>query len=107
VGGHHQGRRHPAALNETWRRSLGAARRGTPASGLAGTKTPRRRLSRQHARHALCSGCAPQGSIAMVGYTGPNGRRYQVRNRWIALTMLGASMFGAVLGWIKLRKKRS
>ena len=43
----------------------------------------------------------------MTGFTGPNGRRYQVRNRWVALSMLGASMFGAMLGWLKLRKKKS
>jgi hypothetical protein len=41
----------------------------------------------------------------MAGFTGPNGRRYEARNRWVALTMLGASMVGAVLGWLKLRKK--
>lgn len=45
----------------------------------------------------------------MPGYTGPNGRRYQHRNRLIAMAAigasLGASVIGAVLGWLRLRKK--
>ena len=41
----------------------------------------------------------------MPGYTGPNGRRYEYRNRWIAMTAIGASLVGAVLGWLRLRKK--
>jgi hypothetical protein len=41
----------------------------------------------------------------MSGYIGPNGRRYQYRNRLIALAMAGASVVGAVLGWLRLRKK--
>jgi hypothetical protein len=41
----------------------------------------------------------------MTGYIGPNGRRYERRNRWLAITALGASMVGAMLGWLRLRKK--
>jgi hypothetical protein len=43
----------------------------------------------------------------MTGFTGPNGRRYEARNRWVALGMLGASMVGVMLGWLRLRKKKS
>jgi len=42
----------------------------------------------------------------MPGYTGPNNRRYEYRNRWIAAALIGASMVGAVLGWLGLRKKK-
>jgi hypothetical protein len=41
----------------------------------------------------------------MSGYIGPNGRRYEYRNRWLAMTALGASLLGAVLGWLRFRKK--
>ena len=41
----------------------------------------------------------------MVGYIGPNNRRYEYRNRWLALAAVAASMFGAVLGFLRLRKK--
>lgn len=45
----------------------------------------------------------------MPGYNGPNNRRYEIRNRWLAAAAigasLGASMIGAVLGWLRLRKK--
>ena len=42
----------------------------------------------------------------MPGYTGPNNRRYEYRNRWLAAAALAASMAGAVLSWLRLRKKR-
>jgi hypothetical protein len=41
----------------------------------------------------------------MTGYTGPNNRRYEQRNRWLIVTALGASVFGAMLSWLRLRKK--
>jgi len=45
----------------------------------------------------------------MPGYTGPNNRRYEIRNRWLKAAAigasLGASMIGAVLGWLRMRKK--
>lgn len=41
----------------------------------------------------------------MTGYTGPNNRRYEKPRRWLGLTVLGASLVGAVLGWLRLRKK--
>jgi hypothetical protein len=45
----------------------------------------------------------------MPGYTGPNNRRYEHRNRWLKAAAIGASlgvsMIGAVLGWLRLRKK--
>jgi hypothetical protein len=47
----------------------------------------------------------PDHFFPMVGYTGPNNRRYEYRNRLIALAALSASMVGAVLGWLRLRKK--
>jgi len=43
----------------------------------------------------------------MAGYIGPNGRRYEHRNRLLALAAIGASMVGAVLGWLRLRKKKT
>jgi hypothetical protein len=42
----------------------------------------------------------------MAGYIGPNNRRYQYRSRWMAAAAIGMSMVGAVLGWLRLRKKR-
>jgi hypothetical protein len=44
--------------------------------------------------------------VTMTGFTGPNGRRYEARNRWVALGMIGASMVGVMLGWLRLRKKK-
>jgi hypothetical protein len=45
----------------------------------------------------------------MPGYTGPNNRRYETPRRWFGLTVLGASVVGAVgamLGWLRHRKDR-
>jgi len=48
--------------------------------------------------------------LRMPGYNGPNNRRYEIRNRWLKAAAigasLGASMLGAMLGWLRLRKKR-
>ena len=41
----------------------------------------------------------------MAGYIGPNNRRYQYRNRWVAIAMVSVSMVGAMLGWLRIRKK--
>lgn len=45
----------------------------------------------------------------MPGYDGPNNRRYEKPRRWLGLSVLGASLvggIGAVLTWMRLRKKK-
>jgi hypothetical protein len=47
----------------------------------------------------------PSKEAPMSGFTGPNNRRYVKPRHWLGLTVLGASLVGAVLGWLRLRKK--